>query len=124
MVDTAAHERKTAGIPRAWLYLAAAIGTEVVATLSLKGALENRALYAVVVVGYAAAFLFLSRVLRAGLSVGVAYGIWGACGVALTAVLSHLIFGEPLTGMMVAGIVILIIGVLLVELGGRKADAR
>lgn len=121
MVNTVTRGRKAAGIPRAWLYLVAAIGTEVVATLSLKGALENPLLYVVVVGGYGAAFFFLSRVLHAGLSVGVAYGIWGACGVALTAVFSHLIFGEPLTGMMVLGIVVIIAGVLCIELGGRKA---
>lgn len=121
MVDTAAHGRKTAGIPRAWLYLAAAIITEVIATLSLKGALENPLLYAVVAVGYVSAFFFLSRVLQAGLSVGVAYGIWGACGVAATAVLSHFLFGEPLTPVMLLGIAVIIAGVLCIELGGRKA---
>ena len=108
-------------VHRSWLYLAGAIVTEVIATLSLKGALDAPTLYAVVVAGYAAAFFLLSRVLRAGLSVGVAYGIWGACGVALTAVLSHFIFDEPLTLMMLTGITVIIAGVLCIELGGRKA---
>ncbi|AGF71244.1 DMT family transporter [Corynebacterium halotolerans] len=111
-------------IHRSWLYLAGAIITEVMATLSLKGALNDPALYAVVVVGYVAAFFFLSRVLRAGLSVGVAYGIWGACGVALTAVFSYFIFDEPLTLMMLTGIAVIIAGVLCIELGGRKAEAE
>ena len=48
---------------------------------------------------------------------GVAYGIWSAGGVAVTAIASRLLFGEPLTRTMVAGIVLIMAGVLLVELG-------
>ena len=67
-----------------------AILTEVVATLSLRGALDHPALYTVVVVGYAASFGSLALVLRRGMALGVAYGIWSACGVVLTAILSAL----------------------------------
>ena len=67
-----------------WLFLAAAISLEVTATLSLKGAITSTWLYAVVAIGYLGSFYALSRVLRAGMSLGVAYGIWGASGVALT----------------------------------------
>jgi small multidrug resistance pump len=77
------------------ILLGAAIVTEVAGSLSLKGALEYPALYVVVVVGYLAAFVLLTLVLRAGMPVGVAYGIWGALGVALTALLSAVIFAEP-----------------------------
>lgn len=106
---------------RRWLLLLGAISTEVTASLSLKGALERPALYAVVVVGYVAAFTFLALVLRAGTPLGVAYGIWGAAGVALTAVLGAAIFGEPLTGLMGIGIAVITGGVLLVELGSQAA---
>jgi small multidrug resistance pump len=54
----------------------------------------------------------------------VAYGIWGACGVALTAVLSNLIFKEPLTAIMIAGIIVIIIGVLMIELGSQAANNK
>ncbi|MCU1437627.1 MAG: QacE family quaternary ammonium compound efflux transporter [Naasia sp.] len=106
---------------RRWLILACAIATEVTATLSLKAALETPAFYAVVVAGYLASFVFLAVVLRAGMPLGVAYGIWGATGVALTAVLSLLLFGEPISGMMGIGIVLVIAGVLLVEFGSHVA---
>lgn len=43
---------------------------------------------------------------------GVGYGIWGASGVALTAVLSAVIFGKPLTALMGLGIAVVIGGVL------------
>ena len=48
---------------------------------------------------------------------GVAYGIWSAGGVAVTAITSRFLFGEPLTHTMVAGIALIMAGVLLVELG-------
>jgi small multidrug resistance pump len=43
--------------------------------------------------------------------------VWTAVGVALTAVLSKLIWDEPLTWVMGAGIVLIIGGVMLLELG-------
>jgi small multidrug resistance pump len=100
-----------------WLFLAGAIVTEVSGSLSLKAALDAPGFYAVVVVGYVTAFVLLWLALREGMPVGVAYGIWGAVGVALTAVLSTLIFGEALTPVMVMGIGLVIAGVLCVELG-------
>ena len=108
----------------AWLYLLMAIVLEVAGSLSLKGALDMPALYAVVALGYLGAFAFLARTLAAGLPLGVAYGIWGATGVALTAVLSALIFKESLTLLMAAGIVVIIAGVLCVEMGSQRARAQ
>lgn len=104
---------------RRWLLLAGAILTEVTASLSLKAALDAPVFYALVAAGYLAAFVFLALVLRAGMPLGVAYGIWGASGVALTAALSALLFGEPLTALMTVGIVVVVGGVLLVELGSQ-----
>jgi small multidrug resistance pump len=100
-----------------WLFLGGAILSEVTATLCLKRALDHPALYGVVVAGYVAAFALLTLTLKEGLGVGVTYGIWAACGVALTAVGSRFLFGEPLTGLMIAGLTLIIGGVLLVELG-------
>ncbi|MFD0427769.1 DMT family transporter [Streptomyces zhihengii] len=59
-----------------------------------------------------------------GPALGVAYGIWGASGVALTAVLATFIFGDPLTALMGVGIALVIAGVLCVELGTQAAHAR
>jgi small multidrug resistance pump len=101
----------------AWLLLGGAIISEVTATLSLKRALDHPVFYTVVALGYVVAFVFLSLTLRQGLGIGVAYGVWAALGVGLTAVGSRFFFGEPLTGVMVAGLALIIGGVLLVELG-------
>ena len=109
---------------KAWLLLIPAILVEVTASLALKGALEHPALYVVVVLGYLSGFVLLSAILRTGMPLGVAYGIWGATGVALTAVGSLLIFDEPITALMGAGIVVIIAGVLCVELGAQAAHKK
>lgn len=103
-----------------WIMLVSAILCEVVGSLSLKAALDNPAWYLVVTIGYVAAFGFLTAALRAGMGIGVAYGIWGALGVALTAVFSSLIFDEPLTVTMMVGLVLIMGGVLLVEFGSQR----
>jgi len=104
-----------------WLLLLAAILLEVTATLSLRAALDHSAWFVAVAIGYPAAFTALSFVLRRGMGVSVAYGIWAAAGVALTAVLAAIIFGDPLTATMGLGIALVIGGVLLVELGSVTA---
>lgn len=105
----------------AWLLLAAAILSEVAATLSLRGALDSPALYAVVAVGYVLSFGLLAQVLKRGMGLGVAYGIWGAAGVVLTALFSAALFDEAFTAPKIIGIVLVAAGVAVVELGSRSA---
>lgn len=102
-----------------WSMLAAAILTEVAATLSLRAALDHSVWFVAVVTGYLAAFVLLGRVLGTGMQVGVAYGVWAASGVALTAALAAVLFADPFTGPMALGIALVIAGVLLVELGSH-----
>jgi small multidrug resistance pump len=51
------------------------------------------------------------------MALGVAYGIWAAAGVALTAVASRIFFKETITAVMMVGLGLIIGGVLLIELG-------
>lgn len=107
---------------RTWVLLLGAILTEVTGTLALRAS-QDRGLWLVLVVaGYGASFTLLTRVLRAGMPVGVAYGIWGALGTAVTAVAAALIFDDPFTGPVMLGIGLIIAGVLLVELGSHSAE--
>jgi small multidrug resistance pump len=102
-----------------WTMLSVAIVSEVVGTLALRAALDHPAWFLVVTAGYVAAFALLAAVLAAGMPVGVAYGIWSASGVALTAVLASFVFDDPFTLPMGLGIVLVMTGVLLVELGSH-----
>nr|WP_233571660.1 SMR family transporter [Cellulomonas triticagri] len=101
--------------------LAGAIAVEVTGSLALRAAVDHPAWYAVVVPAYVTAFVLLGAVLRAGMPLGVAYGVWGATGVALTAALGALVFAEPFTPVVVAGIVLIMVGVLVVEIGSQRA---
>jgi len=104
-----------------WLCLTGAIVTEVSATLALKAALEAPGWYVLVVFGYVTAFFLLSVCLRLGMTISVAYGVWGAGGVTATALLSATIFDEPLTLLMGFGIALILAGVITVEVGSQNA---
>ncbi|MGD8195428.1 DMT family transporter [Herbiconiux sp. P18] len=106
-----------------WLILAAAIALEVTATLSLRAAVDRPMWSVLAVVGYAGAFVALAALLRRGAPIGVVYGVWSATGVALTAVLASVVFGEAFTVPIGVGIAIVIVGVVLVETGGAAGEA-
>lgn len=105
-----------------WFFLGLAILTEVAATLSLRASegLKKKLWLVPIVAGYVSAFGFLGLALAEGLPLGVGYGIWVACGVALTAIASRILFKEPLTPTMACGIVLISAGVLLVEIGAGQ----
>jgi len=104
-----------------WLLLIGAIITEVAATMSLRASegLRKTKWIAPVAVFYITAFTLLTFSLSAGMPVGIAYGIWAASGVALTAVGARVFFKERLTPRMLAGIALIAVGVLVIELGSQ-----
>ena len=71
-----------------WLFLAGAILSETTGSLSLKAATDNPGWYALVAAGFVSAFACLAGALSNGMPLSVGYGIWGASGVALTALLA------------------------------------
>ena len=105
-----------------WLLLALAIASEVTATLSLRASegLRRRRWIPVIVVGYLAAFVLLGTILAMGMPVGIAYGIWAAAGVAVTAVLGRVIFKDHFSAVMAIGVALIVVGVALIEFGGAR----
>jgi small multidrug resistance pump len=103
-----------------YVFLAGAIVSEVIATLSLRASEGfSKPLYtAVVAVGYIVAFTALSFALERGLPLAVAYSIWAAAGVAAVAVLSVPLFGESLSAVQGLGLALVIGGVVALETGG------
>lgn len=103
-----------------WLVLACAIGVEVFGTLGLRASdgFRRKAWIVPVVVAYLASFYLLWLTLRLGMPIGIAYGVWTACGVALVAVIARRLFHDPLTPKMMIGIGLIVAGVLTIELVG------
>ncbi|CAM3928781.1 multidrug efflux SMR transporter [Kibdelosporangium persicum] len=102
-----------------YLLLAIAIAGEVAATVSLKLS-ENFSKplpSVVVVVGYLIAFGVLAKLLKDGFPVGVAYAIWAAAGIAAVAVIGALFLSEPVNWTMAGGLLLIIGGVVMLELG-------
>lgn len=103
-----------------YLYLAVAITAEVIGTTALKSAEGFTRLLpsVVVVVGYGAAFYFLSLCLER-LAVGVAYAIWSGVGIVLIAVFGLIVHGQKLDGPAVAGMGLIVAGVAVINLWSR-----
>ncbi|GAA3460689.1 multidrug efflux SMR transporter [Saccharothrix longispora] len=99
--------------------LAVAIVGEVVATVFLKlsEGFSKPIPSIVVVVGYLVAFGALGKALQLGMPIAVAYAIWCAFGIAAVAAVGAVLFGEPLNATVVAGLLLVIAGVVTIELG-------
>lgn len=103
-----------------WLYLSISILAEVAATSALKASSSfTRPLPSLVVVaGYAISFYFLSLALQR-IPLGVAYAIWSAVGIALTALAGAMLFGQRVGGAAVAGMVLIVAGVAVITMSSR-----
>ena len=105
-----------------YIFLALAIVGEVIATTFLKLTSGEKAVwwaYPIVGIGYVFAFTMLAQTLSKGVPLGIAYAVWAGVGVVLVAVISWLVFHETLTWMQLAGMVLVVAGVTLLELGGE-----
>lgn len=104
-----------------YLLLAAAIAFEVVATtfLKLSDGFTRLGPSVVVVVGYGAAFALLALALR-GLDLGFAYAVWAGVGTALVALVGVAVFGDALGAARIAGILLIVSGVVVLNLGGAQ----
>lgn len=100
-----------------WFYLSVAILSEVIATSALKAAesFTNPLPTALVIVGYALSFYFLSLALRA-IPLGVAYAIWSGVGVALISIVGWIVYRQALDIGAVIGIALIVAGVLVLNL--------
>lgn len=105
-----------------YLYLAIAIVAEVAATSALKASDSFRRLWPslVVVVGYGAAFYFLSLTLRT-IPVGIAYAVWAGIGVVLITAAGWIIYRQALDVPAMIGLALIICGVVVVNLFSKTA---
>lgn len=105
------------------LWLAMAIGTEVVATTALKlsDGFTRLGWAAIVVVGYGISFYAMSVALRS-IPLGIVYAVWSGVGTAAIVLIGYVLFREVLDVVKLAGIGLIVIGVLL--LNGATSTAH
>ncbi len=98
-----------------------AILSEVIATTSLKFSEGFTKLVPslIVVVGYGLSFYLLSISLKV-FPIGIAYAIWSGVGIVLTVIAGILLWRESLDWARVAGIVLILAGILVINLFSKS----
>ncbi|MER9300090.1 SMR family transporter [Mesorhizobium sp. M0621] len=101
----------------AYAILALAIVGEVVATSAMKASEGFTRLgpSILVLLGYAAAFFFLSQVLDR-IPVGVAYAVWAGGGIVLVALVAWIVYGQKPDLAGFVGMGLIMAGVLVLNL--------
>jgi len=104
-----------------YLFLALAISLEVVGSSFLKASDGFSKLVPSVVtaVAYLACFFFLSLALKT-IPLGIAYAIWAGLGIVLTAAVSVFIFKQNLDLPAIAGIALIIAGVVVMNVFSKS----
>ena len=105
-----------------WIYLTLAIFSEVLATASLKSTEGFTKLWpsVLVLVGYSAAFYFLSMTLDS-IPIGIAYAIWSGVGVAAITLVSIFFLDQKIDTAGFIGIGLIVAGVIVLRLFSESA---
>lgn len=104
-----------------YLYLAATILCELLATTCLKYSEGFTRLLpsTACVLAYAACYFCFSRAVT-GLNLGIAYATWCGVGILLTTLISFLVFKEKLSPAGVCGILLIVAGSIIINLYGTQ----
>lgn len=106
----------------AYLFLAGAVISEVTATMLLQKTEQFTRLAPTVTMAllYGLSFYLLSHALKT-LPLGIAYAIWGGVGIVLTLVIGVTVFKQPLDWQAVAGVAMIVGGVVMINLFSKAA---
>src|SRR5436190_20201127 len=105
----------------AWIYLAAAIASEVVGTMFLRftDGFTRPLPSAIVLITYLAS-IWLTALAIKGLEISLAYAVWAGVGTAAVAVIGMTAMGETVNALKVASIALVITGVIGLNLSGAN----
>ena len=100
----------------AYIYLAVAIVAEVVATSALKASEEfTRWIPSlIVIVGYGAAFYYMTLVLRS-IPIGITYAVWAGLGIVLVTVAGAVLYKQTPDIPAIIGIGLIVAGVIVIN---------
>ncbi|EQB3123968.1 quaternary ammonium compound efflux SMR transporter QacH, partial [Clostridium botulinum] len=102
-----------------YLYLALAIVGEIIGSSLLKASEGFSKLYPTigVIIAFVGCFFFLSLSLKT-IPLNTAYALWAGLGLVLTTVISVLVWKEKLNMASIAGITLILVGVVILNLFG------
>lgn len=103
----------------AYVFLLLAISSDVFASSLLKSTVGLTRFWptAAVLTGYVLSFVFLSQAVKS-IPIGVAYAMWSGLGTAAVVSIGVVFLGEGVSVTKIAGVVLVIGGVVLLNLGG------
>jgi len=121
LLDPCGHTKYSCRMNINYIYLGIAIVAEVAATSFLKSSEGMVKLWPTLasVAGYAIAFYFLSITLKE-IPTGIAYGIWSGVGIVLVSAIGWLWFKQSLDAPALAGIGMIMAGVLTINLFSKS----
>lgn|SRR5690606_14395786 len=105
-----------------YLFLSLAIILEVIGSSFMKASNGFSKIIptSITIVAYIACFFFLSQALK-HIPLGIAYAIWGGLGIVLTAIISVVIFKQPLDLPAIIGIILIVSGVFVMNFFSKTA---
>lgn len=110
------HEKET-HMHYAYLLLFFAVMAETIGTSALQASQQFTRFWpsVLVVVGYGIAFYLMSLTLKV-MPVGIVYAIWSGLGIVLIALIGLVVFGQRLDWPALAGLALIISGILVIHL--------
>lgn len=112
---------KSLSLRAAWFFLLGAVVTEVVGTSFMTLSARGDALwgYGVMAIAIAISYMLLAQAVRT-IPLGLAYAIWEGLGLTLIALVGVLAFGEALSFIKIAGLLLAVGGIMLMSMGEEK----
>jgi small multidrug resistance pump len=113
--------RRARAAAYAWLLLAIVAGVTGTSALSASNGFTRPVPIAVLAVAYLVCFLALTRALQV-IAVGVAYAIWSGIGITLVTLIGWHAFDQKLSAGQLAGIALILVGVVVIQLFSRTRE--
>ncbi|MBM3617140.1 MAG: QacE family quaternary ammonium compound efflux SMR transporter [Alphaproteobacteria bacterium] len=109
-------------MPTHYVYLLISVVAEVIGTSTLKATEEFTRFWptALMVVCYGIAFYSMTHVMKV-LPIGITYAIWSGLGIVLVSLISWIYYGQKLDMAAIAGIALIITGVLVINLFSKSS---
>ena len=105
-----------------WLFLGLAVLFETIGTTALQASQQftRPGPSVIVVAGYAVSFYLLALTLKV-MPVGVVYALWSGLGICFIAMIGYVVFGQKLDTAALAGIGLILAGILVINLFSSTA---